>query len=246
MEIAIKSEADSRVLLYPMIKALYPYGTIAVFTSNRTLTRLIENELEGGFRNVRIVVSPEADLEAAHESDGYYKNKYDFTIYDNIGAIDYDILICMITNRLSESFVNDLVYIAADDKTRIMKFGTAAPAPKGEKDENKGKKVKKAEDKTEEELAEDMKFNKWHVEKTDEDILQELLSSKDIKWCKFPTFESIEMMEARHKMIVPDDTLTKELYKIFGEVISVDERQFLKGARVKDESSDTINGTDVR
>lgn len=246
MEIAIKSEADSRILLYPLIKALYNYGTIGVFTSNRTISRLIDNDLEGGFRNVRIVVSPEADLEAAHQSDEYYKNKYDFTIYDNMGAIDYDILICVITNRLSDNYVNDLVYIAGDEKTRIIKFGSPAPALKKEKDANKGKKVKKAEDKTEAELAEDMAFNKWKVEKTDEDILQELLESKESLWCKFPSFEDIERMESRYQMMVPDDKLIKELYKIFGEVISVDERQFTKGARVKDESSSTIDGIDVR
>ena len=247
MEIAIKSEADSRMLLYPLIKALYPYGTIGVFTSNRTLTRLIDNELEGGFRNIRVVVSPEADLEAAHESDQYYKNKYDFTIYDNMGAIDYDVLICIVTNRLSESYIGDLVYIANDSKTKIIKFGSPAPTPKSQKDEEKAtKKVKKAEDKTEEEIEEDRQFNKWQITKTDEDILQELLANKEYRWCKFPTFDAIELMESRHTMMVPDDTLIKELYKIFGEVISVDERQFTKGARVKDESSSTIDGTDVR
>lgn len=244
MEIAIKSEADSRILLYPLIKALYNYGTIAVYTSNRLLSRLIENELEGGFRNVRIVVSPEADLEAAKESDDYYRDKYDFLIYDNMGAVDYDIMIVILTNRLSDSFVTDLVYIAGDEKTRMIKFGS--PAPTKQEKKEKPQKVKKAEDKTDEELQEDREFNKWVIEKTDEDILQEMLEAKDLKWCKFPTYDAIEAMESRYVMMVPDDSLLKELYKIFGEAISVDERQFTKGARVKDESGSTIDGTDVR
>lgn len=244
MEIAIKSEADSRVLLYPLIKTLYNYGTIAVYSSNRHLSRLIENELEGGFRNVRIVVSPEADLESAKESDEYYRDKYDFIIYDNMGAVDYDHMIVMLTNRLSDSFVTDLIYIAGDEKTHMIKFGTPAPVKQEKKE--KPQKVKKPEEKTEEEIQDDRKFNKWVVEKTDEDILHEILSSKDLKWCKFPTFDAIEAMESRYVMMVPDDTLIKELYKIFGEAIAVDERQFTKGARVKDESGSTIDGTDVR
>lgn len=248
MDIAIKSECDSRVLVYPMIKALYNYGTIAVFTSNRNLMRLIENDLEGGFRNVRIVVSPEADLEAAFESDAYYRNKYDFTILDNIGSIEYDVQICLVTNRVTDSYLSDLTFIANDPKTKFIKFGSPAPASKGAKDEEKAnaKKVKKAEDKSEEELEEDRSFNKWQIVKSDEEILMERLSSKEIKWCKFPTMDAIEAMEARHQMMVPDDTLIKELYNIFGEVISVDERQFTKGARVKDEDSSTIDGVDVR
>lgn len=244
MEIAIKSEADSRILLYPLIKTLYNYGTIGVYTSNRLLSRLIENELEGGFKNVRIVVSPEADLESAKESDDYYRDKYDFIIYDNIGAVDYDVMLVILTNRLSDSFVTDLVYIAGDDKTHMIKFGS--PAPVKQEAKEKPQKVKKAEDKTAEEIEEDRQFNKWNIEKTDEDILQEMLSSKDLKWCKFPTMDAIEAMESRYIMMTPDDTLIRELYKVFGEAISVDERQFTKGARVKDESCSTIDGTDVR
>ena len=75
MEIAIKSEADSRILIYPLIKTLYNYGTVAVYTSNKAVSRLIENELEGGFKNIRIIVSPEADLEGTKVADGYYTGK---------------------------------------------------------------------------------------------------------------------------------------------------------------------------
>jgi hypothetical protein len=53
-------------------------------------------------------------------------------------------------------------------------------------------------------------------------------------------------MESRHIMPVPDDGLIKELYKLFGDYLSIDERMFTKGARVKDESSSDISGTDVR
>lgn len=241
MEIAIKAETDSRVLVYPLIKVLCNYGTVAVYTSNKYFTRLIENELEGGFKNIRIVVNPEADLEAIKESDDFNKSKYDFIIYDNVGATDYDMLICMLTNRISESYVQDLLYIIQDSKTHVLKFGSPAPTRK-EKPEPKAKKS--AKDEADEE--DDRDFNKWHQEKTDEDVLKEVLSDRTTKWCKFPSFDMIENMEARHIMPTPDDGLIKELFRLFGESLSVDERMFTKGARIKDESSSDISGTDVR
>ena len=241
MEIAIKAETDSRVLVYPLIKVLCNYGTVAVYTSNKYFTRLIENELEGGFKNIRIVVNPEADLEAIKESDDFNKSKYDFIIYDNVGSTDYDMLICMLTNRISESYVQDLLYVIQDSKTHVLKFGPPAPTRK-EKPEPKAKKFAKEEVSDEE----DRDFNKWHQEKTDEDVLKEVLSDRNAKWCKFPSFDMIENMEARHIMPTPDDGLIKELFRLFGESLSVDERMFTKGARVKDESSSDISGTDVR
>jgi hypothetical protein len=247
MQIAIKSETDSRIIIYPLIKVLYNYGTVAVYTSNKYFSRLIENDLEGGFRNVRIIINPEADLDAMKASDGYDALKYDFVIYDNVGATDYDMLLCILTNRISESYVQDLLYIIQDEKTNIIKFGSPAPMVK-EKSNKKSTKAKDApaEEEEEKQEASDREFNKWHVEKTDEDVLQEVLNDKKTKWCKFPSFEIIESMESRHIMPVPDDGLIKELYKLFGAYLSIDERMFTKGARVKDESSSDISGTDVR
>ena len=242
MEISIKSETDSRVLLYPLMKTLINYGTVAVYSSNRMLSRLIENEMEGGFKNIRVIVSPEADLEGAKESDEWYLGRYDFCIYDNMGATDYDICLCLVTNRLSQSYVDDLTYLITDSKTHILKFGSAAPQLK-----EKGAKPEKHKKGEETELTEeDLNFNKWRVEKTDEQILQEALADRNAKWCKFPSLEAIEQMESRHKMMVPDDGLIKELFRLFGKHLAVDERMFTKGARLKDESSSDISGTDVR
>lgn len=244
MEIAIKSEADSRILVYPLIKALYNYGTIAVITSNRNMSRLIEGELEGGFKNIRILVSPEGDLLSVFESIEYNKSDYDFVILDNMGATEYDILLCIVTNRISSSYMDDLLFLCTDPKTHILKFGSAAPMPKGEKSKKKPTKGEK-EESAEDDVPDD-EFNKWKVEKTDEQILTETLASREAKWMKFPTMEAIEMVEGRHYMMVPGDDMIKEFYRLFGEKLNVDIRQFTKGARVKDESSSDISGTDVR
>lgn len=242
MQIAIKSEADSRILLYSLVKVLYNYGTIAIYTSNKTLSRLIENELEGGFRNVRIVISPEADLEAMKESDEWYEGKYDFMIYDNCGAVDYDILIAILTNRISESYLQDLQYIISDDKTHILKFGKAAPKIKEKKP---AKSKEKDTEPTPEEEENNREFNKWHVEKTDEEILHDVLSNHKDTWLKFPSFDVIEEMEGRHKFPKVDDTTIKELHRLLESYLNVDLRMFTKGARVADEGSSDINGTDV-
>ena len=275
MTIAIKSEIDSRVVVYPLIKCLYNYGTIAVFTTNMFMARLIENELEGGFKNIVIGIAPDGDLESLKENDGYFDGKYDFLILDNIGAVDYDILIAAVTNRITEQYIDDLTYVIEDDKTRIMKFGKPAPALKQEKpskDKNakanpkKGKKGEEEEveeapipeeetetpnnvnidlTKKEEEVPDD-EFNKWKVEKTESDVLAEKLLESTKVWCKFPSFEAIDEMEGRGFLLVPDDTTIKEFYKHLKDYVSVDERNFLKGARVKDESSSNIAGADIR
>lgn len=242
MEISVRSEVDSRVLVYPMIKVLSLYGTVAVYTSNRFMSRLIENELEGGFKNIRIVVSPEADIEAAMDSDEYYQNKYDFLIYDNMGAVDYDMLIAIATGHISENYVSDMLYIASDAKTHVLKFGKPGitSAPKKEK-----KSKKELVDEAASSLG-DFSENKWDNEKTDEQLLQELLENKESKWIKFPTFEAIDDMESKHIMMVPEDSLINELYRLFKDYLHVDERQFKKGAKLKDESGSDIYGTDIR
>lgn len=243
MEIAIRSETDSRVLVYPLIKILATYGTVAVYTSNKFFSRLIENELEGGFKNIRVVVSPEADIEAIMESDEYYPNKYDYLILDNIGATDYDILIAIVTNHLSENYIQDLLYIISEEKTHIIKFGAPGKSSKpSKKPEKKPKKGEVTDDVSDDDFN---SFNKWDDTKTDEEILQELLQDRESKWVKFPTFDAIEDMEANHRFITPDDTLIKELYRLFGAGLSIDERMFTKGARLKDESSGNISGTNV-
>lgn len=259
MEIAIRSECDSRALLYPLIKTLNIYGTIAVYSSNKYLTRLIDNDMEGGFRNIRIAVNTESDLDALRSDDEYFKDKYDFVIYDNVGATDYDILLCMVTGRLSESYVGDLVYAIPDSKTHILKFGNPAPALKVEKAKKKPNKKEDTDNSeptestyepdknvTETDTEGDFSYNKWDIKKTDEELLQDALSEKSIPWIKFPTFDEIELMESRRILPTPNDTLIKELYRLFGTALSVDELQFKKGAKLKDEGSSIIGGSDVR
>lgn len=145
MNISIRSEADSRILLYPLIRSLYNFGTICVITNNVNMRRLIDvDSMEGGFRNVRVIVQPDGDLEEAMDSDDMYRDKYDFTIFDNMGATDYDIELIIITSRVSESYLQDIVWIIGEEGTYVFRFGAGAPAPKKNPKEKRGtKKVQK-------------------------------------------------------------------------------------------------------
>lgn len=260
MNIAIKSEVDSRVFVYPLLKCLYDYGTICLYTSNMNCSRLIEGEWQGGFKDIRVIVVNDGDLHSAMVDDQHFEGKYDFTIFDNVGAVDYDLIIALVTNHISESYVQDLSYIIDDNKCFILKFGKPAPPLPKEKG-SKTKPVKKLKTKNEEnaieeplvgqitkdvDTQEDFSYNKWDVQKTDEDILQEKLSSKESKWCPYPSFEDLEIMESRHYMMVPNDTVMHEVYRLIVSQLSIEERMFKKGVRVKDESSSNISGTDVR
>ena len=271
MNISIRSEADSRILLYPLIRSLYNFGTICVITNNVNMRRLIDTDtMEGGFRNVRVIVQPDGDLEEALAEEDMYRDKYDFTIYDNMGATDYDVELIIITSRVSESYLQDIVWIIGEEGTHVFRFGAGAPAHKkdAKKKEVKKKPSKKGTDgvveQDEEDVfsnvidakanqAEETGFNedgtiknKWTAEKTDAEILNEKLAQAQATILPFPSFEDIEKMEARWILPKVESKLAKLIYKIFSPYISVDERMFMKGVNTVDEGGYFISGADVR
>lgn len=241
MRISIKSEVDSRMLLYPLIKVLADYGTICVLSGNPEIEKLIDDDVEGGFRNIRIIRVYDGDLQGAIEDEGLTPNKYSFTIYDNVGAQQYEKLICIVTNVISDEYLMDLKNLIDEPQTSIMKFGT--PGKKVEEKKSKGKATDS--ENANSELPSLHENNRWLVEKTPEDLLVEALSDKKIKWCKMPSMQDIITFEQRHTFFVPDDSVLKEIYRVLPDAFNVDERVFIKGGRMKDESSISFNGTEV-
>lgn len=277
MNISIRSEADSRILVYPLIRALYNYGTICVITNNVYMKRLIDvDTMEGGFRNVRVIVQPDGDLEDALAQEEMFKDKYSFVIYDNMGATDYDIECIIITSRVSESYLQDIVWIIGEEGTNVFRFGPGAPAPKKEKEKKqsngKAKKNSKSDESesdgiiqtSEEDVFEnvlDAKANtqqisgfnedgtiknKWTMEKTDAEILNEKLAEAQAAVLPFPNFEDIEKMESRWIFPKVNGKLAKAIYQVIGPFINVDERTFMKGVSTADEGGYFISGADVR
>lgn len=276
MNISIRSEADSRILVYPLIRSLYNFGTICVITNNVYMKRLIDvDTMEGGFRNVRVIVQPDGDLEEALTNEDMYKGKYDFVIYDNMGMTDYDIECIIVTSRVSESYLQDIVWVIGEEGTHVFRFGQGAPAPKKEKKPSEKKPVKKKgradEDESDDIIQsdEDDVFsnvidakankekttgfnedgsikNKWTAEKTDAEILNEKLAQAQAVILPFPSFEDIEKMEARWILPKVDGKLAKAIYAVFNSAINVDERSFMKGVSTVDEGGYFISGADVR
>lgn len=175
MNISIRSEADSRILVYPLIRALYNYGTICVITNNVYMKRLIDaDSMEGGFRNIRVIVQPDGDLEEALTQEDMFKDKYSFVIYDNMGATDYDIECIIITARVSESYLQNILWSIGEEGTSVFRFGPGAPAPKKEKEKKDSKKRKS---KNGEESEESNELD-GVVTSNEEDVFDNVLDAK--------------------------------------------------------------------
>lgn len=306
MNIVIKSETDSRVCLYPLLRCLYPYGSICVITNNVNLYRLLsDDQTDGGFRNIRVIVEPSGNVEYAMEEDGWYENKYDYVIYDNMEIPDYDVMLLLITNRISETYLQDILYIVGEANTYILRVGNIIKKKpekkaKGEKPEKKEKKEKKpkaprpkkgkkgeeeevaeetvAEEETTEETVEETVVqeveltgasstsvdellanekvqtgfnedgtyvNKWRIEKTDAEILNEKLKEAGTMNLPFPKFQDIEDLESLYILPTLDSKQAKIFYDILKDWISVDQRQFTKGVSSKDEGGSFISGADI-
>ena len=53
--ILIKSEMDSRAILYPLMKVLGQFNQSLIVSRNETLSRFIEGEFDGYYKNLRII-----------------------------------------------------------------------------------------------------------------------------------------------------------------------------------------------
>lgn len=280
MNIAIRSEADSRMLVYPLIRALYNYGSICVVTNNVYMNRLIDTDtMEGGFRNVRVIVCTNNDLEDIIEEERLNAELYEYVIYDNVGFQDFDIECVIITSRVSESYLQEVIWMVGEEGTVIFRFGEGIKPPKEKKEKKeptnkkrrgKGKGAEEQEveidaiedvgDMSKEVIldgakaqAKDTGFNedgtiknKWTMEKTDAEILNEKLAEAQAAVLPFPSFKDIEDMESRWILPKVNGKLAKILYNMLKDEISVDERQFMKGVSSQDEGGNFISGADVR
>lgn len=231
ISISIKSEIDSRVILYPLMRCLLPLGNILVITSNKQVQRLIDMELEGYFRNFHIVVDTEGstdDIVSQFEID---IDSYTYVIYDNVGVVEQDKLIIAIGPIISESFEEELNYLGEDKNTHILRFGK--PIIKKGVKKSESKKIKK--DLSDEEVDE-LSSNKFKIKK--EDITVKL---KKLPNLKFPTFENIELFESDKKFYQIDTNFIKFFYAIFQNYIGIKEPFFIKEVTKRDENSSSIN-----
>lgn len=244
MEIAITSECDSRQFVYPLLKCLSALGTICIFTNNSMMNRLVEDGNEG-FSNVSVYpLTPayDGDLTTAMEDAEYVPGKWDYIIWDNVGRMEYDAHYVIVTSRVSDKYVQDLLPIIDDDDIHIIKMGSPAKI----KDKFKGKKSK--EEKQQDHSEIDAVYNKWNVERTEDDIFTEKVSSREASWIPWTPYEQIENLEATHNLLIPNDKFISEIYRLIGDKIAMDKRVFMKGVKLNETTKDSymLSGVDVR
>lgn len=245
MTIAVKSETDSRVVVYPLMWALKSFGTILVVTSNRQFRRLVDDEEFSTFRDIMIIVDEEGGTDDVFSSYGVAENDYDFVILDNVGSVEFDNCLVVLGNKQSEAFQSDIEYIQnSEDSNKyvFIDFGNGAVA----KEQAKAEAKTKAESKTAENKKAAAKKSS-PVSEEDYDPTEKfkaMVPGSEIKKekvkpfkCKFPTFADIELVEGDHRFYQVGLDLVKVFHSFLGTPLAVSMDKFSKVVRSRDESS---------
>lgn len=276
MFIAIKSEMDSRPLLYPLMRSLFHYGSILILTNNKILRRLIDNPIESGFRNITILIDDSDSADEICENYGVAIGDYDFVILDNLGASEYDVCFIALGSASSPDFEADVELLLSDEKVKscVLQFGRIAGKKQEKRQEEKLAKEKakkessaerkerlkrEKEEKAAKQAAErETRKNKSAKRKSDEILeeydpaskFRELVKATDTKIkpinVPFPNFQEIETLEAEHRFSEINRTLAGAIYDLLKEQLAVEQIQFQKEVRKKDESSGYIKSSTVR
>lgn len=236
MRLSIMGEIDTRVFLYPLMRCLRDFGTVCVITSNKQLSRLIEGEYEGEFRNYHIVISESGSLEETLLEFNVDEGAYDNIIYDNCGATEFDVLFVPLGSYSSDSFLEEIGIIKANrpDTVHIIQYGTPQKLPAGadtpldipglansEQEiqlDKKGRPIKAKPSK-----------NKEGKDK-----------NKLVSNVKYPTFQEIEDFEATLKFMKVEESFAKLVFKPLQNIFACNERVFIKGVQKVDASSGNI------
>lgn len=246
MIVAIRSEMDSRPVLYPLIRVLNNYGTVCVISSNRQVRRLIEDEDNQGFRNIRVYVDEEGAVDAVYEEYGITKDDFNYIVLDNMGAMEYDVLIVPVGDVVSEDFQDEVDLLKTDASCRFLQFGKACkrspkrpskpdktdkPARMSARDRHKLKEQVQEALSVDEEEEEDDPALRFKVQ---ESIDEEYNVAERSYSCKFITYQEIEDMESKYILPKPGQELGNAFYDIFKDKFAVDKRTYDKDIRRDD------------
>lgn len=243
VSISIKSEIDSRVVLYPIMRCLKPLGNILIVTSNKIVSRLIDGEYEGDFRNFHIMIDETGATDELLEDAGINTDDYTFVVYDNVGVLEQDKLLIPIGPIVSEVFNSEMLYLGEDRNTHIIRFGTpikqkVAPKKKTKEEikaEKEAKKKSKSTPEVSEDELDDLVKSKFQPKK--KDVLEEL---KKLPSMQFPKFDDIELFESYHKFYNIDKNFIKFFYTVFKDYITVKEPYFIREVTKPDASGNGV------
>lgn len=230
MIVAVRSEIDSRPLVYPMLRVLNEFGSVCIISSNRFLNRLIDNEDEGGFRNIRVIVDESGASDSVFEEYGIAPDDFDYIILDNMGLSDYDILIVPLGEVVTDDFQYDVDLLKRDANVRFVQFGKgkkskSRPASKPARPARRGK-----DEPVDEENDDPAAKFQLQLELDEEYNVSE--RSYD---CGFPTWQEVEDLEAKHKFYKVEQKVGDAIYDIFKHKLAIDKRTFDKTFRKEDD-----------
>lgn len=208
---------DSRAILYPLMKVLEQFNQSLIVSRNETLSRFIEGEFDGYYKNLRIIIDPQGNTDDIINDYNVNIEDYDFIIYDNVGTIDFDYILVPISEYVTDWFYNEITYMDINKVTFIL-FGKASKSNIKEKIEQSLKEQQEA-DEFESEAA---------IHKSDSKSQLKDKTSKLVPM-KFPTMEEIEKFESQGVMYNANSTLIKLFYNIFKDSIGLTESQFISG-----------------
>lgn len=239
MTISVKSEIDSRVVIYPLMRTLKSFGSVAVVSSNRQLERLIDDYEFQTFRDILVIVDEDSGADDICSTYGIGARDYDFIILDNVGSVEFDKCLILLGNSQSEAFEEDIELLqSAEDNGKYVIFDfssnkVSSKNAKVEESSTKGKRAVKVSANGEDYNPADKFRNR---------IADTMNTTKVIKRekVKLPTFADIEMVEGDHKFYLVGMDLVKAFFNFLGEPLAISWDKFQKEVRRKDESSSNI------
>lgn len=234
MIVAIKSEMDSRPLLYPLLKALHGCGSICLISSNRIVGRLIEDEDNGGFRNIRVIVDEDGATDTVYQEYGISRDDYDFIILDNMGSVEYDLLLVPVGLVTTEGFQSDIDLLKREANSRFIQFRGSTKFRKGIRPIKTNKVNGRHRGKVDEAGDDDNPADQFKVAQS---IDEEFNVGERWYNCAYPTWEDVEEMEALYKFPTPSKELITALYDIFKVQIGLDKRSFELAMKREDKTA---------
>ena len=260
MIISIKSEIDSRVLLYPLMKTCSTFGSVLVMTNNRYVSRLIDDEEYSTFKNIAIVVEDAASSDDIYDEFDIAPDDYDYIIIDNMGVASYDKCFCLFGQKQSDTFMEDKALMEQNENVEdilFVEFGKGArSASKQQIQAKKDKPAKKkkssmfnkqhdapardnadVDDTDEQDIQEDEFKDYDPAEKFRNKVEEEQKKSVATYNVPFPTFDMIENLESMGQFEPVEEKLCHVFYDAIGKSLNIQYNYFRKEIRQIESSS---------
>lgn len=238
MVIAIKSEMDARVVLYPLMQACNVYGSVLVLSSNKYVRRIIDDQEFSTFKNIVIVVDEMGTADDMCQAYNIALEEFDFILMENVSAVDYDKCICIFGQNPSELFAEDIEFMKqSEDNSNLffINYGKQRAEKKNMSAPKKKSRFAKSQADTEE-IPEDydpeQKFRDQAVEEKKR-VVKEYQAS-------LPSFEMIEKLEGMGQFEAVDEKLCEVFFAIIGEQLNIQYNLFRKEIRNTHESGSSI------